>query len=224
MGLTQTGNNLSTPIDIVGDVVTWNETEKSIRRTVRALYPDYLAELPTNGDPSPIAQLPLCVYKGATVQENAQVGQIADYVLLYRQEEPDAGEMPPPRIIRRRAAIIEKDLREHPDFEASIEPNWDKFTERIYTDISVDQSLRGRRTFPEVDSEVVVTTFYGADPGSIQARLGAITAPPGEKNDDNWKVLDGWNGLEGRWWSETLVYRYNANGWDPVVDVIENPA
>jgi len=218
MGLTQTGNNLSTPIDIVGDVVTWNETEKSIRRTVRALYPDYLAELPTNGDPSPIAQMPLCVYKGATVQENAQVGQIADYVLLYRQEEPDSGEIPPPRIIRRRCAITEKDLREHPEFDSQVEPNWDKFSERIFTDGTIDQSLRGRRTFPQIDSEVVVTTFYSTDPGSIQARLGAIATPPGETAAENWKVLDGWNGLEGRWWAETLVYRYNLCGWNTVID------
>lgn len=225
MSYNEKGLSLTTGIQLIGDRLIDNPVERTLVRRIRADYPGYISSLPVRGTSAPGlgSVFPLLEYFGCTVEEGAQVGGTGVYILTWKQTEPDSGELPPDPVTRRRATIVERDMREHEDFETELKPSWNEFTERMFTDGSVSATLRGRRTWPEIAAEVSITTYYAADPGEIQGRLGQLGSPPGEGGSGtSWKITDGWNGKEGRWWAETLVYQYKRSGWDEVADKAED--
>jgi hypothetical protein len=221
MASTDTGTPLngSAYIIEVKDKITSDRVRRSLDRSIVAAYPAYLSFLPVDGArPDGLPQMPLLAYQGCTVTQD-KVGDRAMYALRYEQTVPDPGETPPPPVIRRRAGQNERDMREHPDFDGNLDLFWDEFSERLMSGSGVPEELAGRRHWWDISSEVSVTTYYSSDPGSLlESSLGALENPPGEAGDNKWKVIDGSNGRDGRWWSETFVYQYRGTGWDATAD------
>jgi len=215
MAIVQLGNNLSAGITAMKDRVVSNETSRSVERTITALYPDYLASLPAVGTPIDLPGMPLVKYRGYSLTQGATIGKLADYVLQYNQQEPDGGEAPPAPVLRESSSSTPRPWPEHPAFNADeLWVYYDPDIGAMKSEAEVPADVRGRRYYIETDAEISYTEYFASDPGSVQAKLGTIEAPPGEgAAGAKWMIIAATRGREGRWWARTLVYGFNAAGW-----------
>lgn len=193
------------------------KTGDTISRTYRTRYSTWRVGCPAIGSAHPLA--PLCKLVAATSRQ-IEGGPLCDVLLNYVQDEPQPDQPVPPDDVSENGAVIEVDIRQHPDFESDFAPYWDDEKQAFRSD--APEYLRGTIKWVVGSSTVTVTKYSKEGPENVQPDLGTIKNPGhGYGDEGQWLVITGYKVKRGAFWARTLIYQYSSR---PVPTQIYNPA
>ena len=201
-------------IDQPSDRFTENAAgERVVTRVYRTLWESWLNEAPLRGSSHP--RFPKARLE---TKEARQItpGFLCDVTLVYREPPPEvltpplAAKLPPDRyseVVSEGTVPIEQ----HPNFsDFGTKANGAIFdSEGKFLGWKADSNFAGRLTYETGSVARSITTYHWGRPGSVVTFLN--------QREGNWRVSSGSIQKEGIYWSRTLHWKYNPNGWPAAI-------